>query len=136
MRLGASVLITTMSASFPIAKDPVLAPKPFARAPCRVANSNTSAVLKTTSVGMTPVAMISRFESPRAAESVARMTANKSPLTLVHVSTDRLGRTPTFSRRATAGWPWPMCSSNSVATEAVPPESAMSLSSRSLKVLQ
>lgn len=52
------------------------------------------------------------------------------------MSMERLGRTPTASSFMVAGKPWPICSSTSGDSEAVPPLSPMRRKSRSESVLQ
>ena len=68
--------------------------------------------------------------------SAVRMSENMLPPVEVQTSIDRLGRMPTSSSRPVAGIPWPICISTSAATDAVPPESAISFSSSSATVLQ
>jgi hypothetical protein len=74
--------------------------------------------------------------SPRWVASVAFIVSNMWPELAVQTSIERLGRMPWASRRPVAGQPWPICSSMSGETDAVPPESAIIWSSSSASVLQ
>ncbi len=76
---------------------------------------------------------VSLYRNAQMAANAARIWVNMSPGTVVTTSMEKLGFRPYSMAFITGGQPWPICSSTCGATEMVPPVSATSRHSCSLK---
>src|SRR5207248_116060 len=126
----ASMRIT--SARLPGVSDPVRCSTPATCAPLTVAISSSCRAVRLPSAGSLRCHQIALLRA-RSAPKAARIWVNMSPGTVVTTSIDRLGRSPDSSAFTTGGQPCPICVSTWAAMDTVPPVSATSRHSSSLR---